>query len=324
MKKTAFITGATGQDGAYLSALLLQKGYHVAGLSRHVADGDTWRLKELGINAEIELIAGSVDDAQCIDTIIQTHKPDEVYNFAAQSVSGNASWQIPEETMHINLLGTLHILESLRKHAPEARMFQASSSEMYGTAESGNTVDEETPFHPQNPYAISKLAAHHLVASYREKDIFACSGILFNHESPLRGEAYVTRKIAQGVAQIHLKKSDTIALGNLDSKRDWGFAGDYVEAIWKMLQQDTAEDVVIASGNTHSVRDVLDAAFTTIGITDWSSYVIQDPNFVRRTELPPLCGNITKAKDRLDWLPRTSFEEMIRLMLETELTRQQS
>ena len=321
MAVKAFITGVTGQDGAYLSKLLLDKGYEVYGLVRRLSTPNYWRMEELGIKNDIRIVEGDMNDGFSMSSLIKSIQPLEVYNLAAQSFVGT-SWQQPVLTMETNAIGTLHLLNATKLYSPEARFYQASTSEMYGNSHIDNSQDESTPLHPRSPYAISKLAAHGLTVNYRESyRMFACSGILFNHESPLRGIEFVTRKITDGVARIKLGLADNLALGNLDAKRDWGFAGDYVEAMWLMLQQDTPDDFVISTGVNHSVRDFLDVAFSEVGISDWSSYVTQDPRFMRPAELHELCGKNDKATKVLGWKPKVQFEELVKMMVAADLMR---
>ncbi len=321
MAQKAFITGVTGQDGAYLSQFLLNKGYDVYGLVRRLSTPNYWRLEELGIRDKVGIVEGDMSDPHSINSIIKSIRPLEVYNLAAQSFVGT-SWQQPNLTTEVNALGTLNILNAVKLYCPESRFYQASTSEMYGNSNIDNIQDELTPLHPRSPYAISKLAAHWFTINYRESfGMYSCSGILFNHESPLRGIEFVTRKITDGVARIKLGLADHIALGNLDAKRDWGYAGDYVEAMWLMLQQNEPDDFVISTGVNHSVRDFLDAAFATVGITDWSPYVRQDPRFMRPAELHELCGKSDKAKNKLGWMPRVTFSELVRMMVDADIRR---
>ncbi|MBU0766688.1 GDP-mannose 4,6-dehydratase [Patescibacteria group bacterium] len=321
MTKKAFITGVTGQDGAYLSQLLLEKGYEVYGLARRSSTPNYWRLEELGILDQVHIMEGDMNDAHSLGALIKSVKPLEVYNLAAQSFVG-ASWQQPMLTTEVNTLGTLHLLNAVKLYCPETRFYQASTSEMYGNSHFDSPQDELTPLHPKSPYAISKLAAHWFTVNYRESfGLFACSGILFNHESPLRGIEFVTRKITDGVARIKFGLNDHIALGNLDAKRDWGFAGDYVKAMWLMLQQDNADDYVISTGVNHSVRDFLDTAFAAVGISNWEPYVRQDSKFMRPSELNELFGKSSKAQEKLGWKPKVSFEELVKMMVEADLKR---
>jgi len=321
MSKKVLITGITGQDGAYLSQLLLGKGYEIHGLVRRLSTPNYWRLEELGIREKVKIVEGDITDEHSLSSLVKTIQPDEVYNLAAQSFVGT-SWQQPILTTQVNTMGTLHLLNAVKLYCPKAKVYQASTSEMYGNSHINNTQDEVTPLHPRSPYAISKLAAHWLTINYRESfGMFACSGILFNHESPLRGIEFVTRKISDGVARIKLGLQNTISLGNLDARRDWGFAGDYVEAMWLMLQQNTPDDYVISTGENHSVRDFLDAAFREIGITDWIPYVQTDPAMIRPAELLELCGKSDKAKKTLGWSPKVHFTALVKMMVEADLRR---
>lgn len=321
MKKTAYITGILGQDGAYLSKLLLEKDYAIYGLIRRHARPDFDNTDYLGVTKEIEFVTGDMTDSASLMQHMKSVRPSEVYNLAAQSFVG-ASWQLASYTTDVNASGTLHLLEALRMHAPATRFYQASTSEMFGLSGHGGAQDEETPFHPRSPYAIAKLYAHWMARNYVESyGLFCASGILFNHESPIRGKEFVTRKITDGVARIKLGLADTISLGNLDAKRDWGFAGDYVEAMWRMLQHDKPETFVISTGRTHSIRDFLDAAFRHVGIEDWSGHVQIDPRFKRPAEIHELRGNSAKAERELDWKPDVDFEHLVRMMVDADLAR---
>lgn len=317
----ALITGITGQDGAYLSRLLLEKGYEVYGMVRRLSTPNTWRLEELGVRDDVCVVEGDMSDSHSLNALVRSIRPLEVYNLAAQSFVGT-SWQQPVLTMEANALGTLHLLNAVKHISPETRFYQASTSEMYGNSSIGNMQDETTPLHPCSPYAISKLAAHWLTINYRESyGLFACSGILFNHESPLRGIEFVTRKITDGVARIKLGLADHISLGNLEARRDWGFAGDYVEAMWLMLRQEKPDDFVISTGSNRSVRDFLSAAFREAGIADWTPYVKQDQRFMRPAEVHELLGRSDKAKRVLGWEPKVNFEELVKMMVEADLRR---
>ncbi|MBT3835021.1 GDP-mannose 4,6-dehydratase [Candidatus Peribacteria bacterium] len=317
----AFITGTTGQDGAYLSELLLSKGYEVHGLVRDKEKSDFWRLVELDVKDKVNLVEGDLTDEERLKNILTDIKPDEIYNLAAQTFVG-ASWHDPVATADINAMGTLKLLEAFKNCASNAKFYQASTSEMYGGIHTSFALDEATSLHPRSPYATSKLFAHWMTVNYRESfDLFSCSGILFNHESPLRGIEFVTRKITDGVARIKLGLSKSISLGNIDAKRDWGFAGDYVEAMWLMLQQEKPEDFVISTGVTHSIHDLLDIAFEEIGINDWSNYITQDPKFMRPSEVKELCGKNEKAKRLLGWEPKVEFKELVKMMVEKDLER---
>ncbi|MDA1292897.1 MAG: GDP-mannose 4,6-dehydratase [bacterium] len=321
MAKTALITGVCGQDGAYLSKLLLSKGYTVNGVVCDASVADFWRLNELGIKDQVHVVQADMRDADSLHAVVQKVNPDEIYNLAARSFVG-ASWDTSEETSDINGMGALRLLNAMKDHSPKARYYQASTSEMYGNSHGEIFQDETTPLHPRSPYAISKLFAHWMTINYRESyGLYACSGILFNHESPLRGINFVTRKITDGVARIKLGLADTITLGSIDSKRDWGFAGDYVKAMWEMLQQDSPEDFVISTGQTHSVRDFLQAAFLEIDIKNWESYVQFDEKFNRPLDVETLCGSNDKAKTKLQWEPTVSFEDLVQMMVEWDIKR---
>jgi len=316
--KKALITGITGQDGSYLAELLLKKGYKVYGLVRRLSTPNYWRIEY--IVDRINIIGGDMTDESSLMNAVEISKPDEVYNLAAQSFVG-ASWKQPVLTAEVSAMGTLKLLEVVRKLAPKAKFYQASTSEMYGNA-TNKIHEEQTMFSPRSPYAISKLFSHWMAINYRESyKMFVCCGILFNHESPRRGIEFVTRKITDGVARIKLGLSKEIVLGNLDSKRDWGFAGDYVEAMWLMLHQDKPDDYVISTGVTHSVRDFVKEAFKTIGISDWEKYVKQDPKFMRPVELNVLQGNSQRARDKLGWKPKVNFEHLVRMMVEKDIER---
>jgi len=317
----ALITGVTGQDGAYLSRLLLEKGYKVYGMARRLSTPNYWRMEELGIRDDVTICDGDLMDEHSLTHLMKIIQPHEVYNLAAQSFVGT-SWQQPILTAEVNAMGTVRLLNAIKLYCPNAKFYQASTSEMYGNSQINNMQDESTPLHPRSPYAISKLFSHWMTINYRESySLFACSGILFNHESPLRGIEFVTRKITDGVARIHHKMADHIALGNLDARRDWGFAGDYVEAMWLMLQKDAPDDFVISTGTNHSVRDFLDAAFAQIGIKDWTPYVRHDPQFNRPAELHELLGKSDKAKKVLGWEPKVQLQELVKMMVEADLRR---
>ena len=319
--KRALITGITGQDGAYLSRFLLGKGYEVHGTTRSLQTSHMWRLEELGIADKVQIHEMDLREEKAIIGVLDAVQPAEIYNLAAWSFVAS-SWEKPVMTADINALGTLRLLESVRRLCPEARFYQASTSEMYGGSHEGHVQDETTPLHPRSPYAISKLFAHWATINERESfGLFACCGILFNHESPLRGLEFVTRKISDGVAKIKLGLADSIALGNLDAKRDWGFAGDYVEVMWRMLQQKTPDEFVISTGVTHSVRDFLTLAFREAGIEDWQPYVHTDPKYLRPVELEELSGRNDKAKTILGWEPKVSFEELVSMMVKRDLER---
>jgi GDPmannose 4,6-dehydratase len=324
MKKTAFITGMTGQDGPYLAKLLLEKGYHVYGLVKRYSNPNLDNIKWLGIENHIELVTGDITDENNMNHLMQTIKPAEVYNLAAQSFVGS-SWDLNKLTTEVNSLGVLNLLNAIRTHNPNARFYQASTSEMFGNSTEHGQQGELTPFRPRSPYGVSKLYSHWMTINFRESySLYACSGILFNHESPLRGREFVTRKITDGVARIKLGLEQSITLGNLDALRDWGFAGDFVEAMWLMLQQPQARDYVIATGKQHSIRELCEIAFGHVGIDDWQSMIKSDPRFKRPAELHSLCGDSTSARVLLGWQPRTDFATMIRSMVDADLARLQS
>ncbi|NOS67644.1 MAG: GDP-mannose 4,6-dehydratase [Candidatus Peribacteraceae bacterium] len=319
--KRVLITGITGQDGAYLSEFLLNKGYEVHGSAHDLSADKLWRLDELGVREKIALRDVDMTDEASVNALVKSVQPDEIYNLASRSFVA-ASWNAPLPTADVNALGTLRLLQAMRELCPTAKFYQASTSEMYGSGNQQHRQDEDTPLHPKSPYAVSKLFAHWMTINYRESfGLFACCGILFNHESPLRGLDFVTRKISNGVARIHLGLSDHISLGNMDAKRDWGFAGDYVEVMWRMLQQPVAEEFVISTGKTHSVRDFLAFAFREVGIEDWTKYVKSDPKYLRPVELQELSGKNDKAKRVLGWEPRVSFEELVTMMVRRDIER---
>lgn len=326
MDKTALITGATGQDGSYLSELLLDKGYKVSGLVRRSSVDTTERIAHLMHHPNFEIIKGDITDAACMHRIISGIKPDEVYNLAAMSHVG-VSFDQPMATCQIDAIGPLNILEAIRQSSPQSRFYQASTSELFGETKIA-PQSELTTMTPNSPYAVAKLYAHHLVGLYRRAyGIFACAGILFNHESVRRGEDFVTRKITLYVARllnamnnnggVPPKSWPKLALGNLEAKRDWGFAGDYVEAMWLMLQQDKPNDYVISSGESHSIREFLDLAFSHID-SDYREFVEIDPKFFRPVEVNHLCGDSTKARRELGWSPRMSFEQLVSSMVESD------
>jgi len=319
VNKTALITGVTGQDGAYLARLLLEKGYQVAGLLARRSSETLWRLDELGIRERVTLIDGDVCDLTAVLRALESSEAREVYNLAAQSFVAT-SWRQPILTANVTGVGALNVLEAIRIHDPTIRFYQASTSEMFGLIQA-ERQDEKTPFYPRSPYGVAKLFAHWSTVNYRESfGIYASSGILFNHESPLRGIEFVTRKVTDGVARIKLGKRNELRLGNIDAKRDWGFAGDYVEAMWLMLQQDKADDYVIATGVTTTVRDMCRIAFEHVGL-DYEKYVVVDPALFRPAEVEVLLGNPAKAKERLGWVAKTSLHDLIAGMVEADLRR---
>ncbi|HWK65519.1 MAG TPA: GDP-mannose 4,6-dehydratase [Rhizobiaceae bacterium] len=319
--KRAFITGVTGQDGAYLSQFLLEQGYEVHGLLRRSASADVVdsRLKWLGIAGKITLHDGNLTDLSGLIRVLRDVQPAEVYNLAAQSFV-KASWQQPLLTGNVTGLGAANMLEAVRIICPEARFYQASSSEMFGLIQEP-VQSEKTPFYPRSPYAAAKLYAHWMTVNYRESfGLHASSGILFNHESPLRGIEFVTRKITDGVARIKLGMQDKLALGNLDAKRDWGHARDYVKAMWRMLQQDKADDYVIATGRTVSVREFCQLAFEHVGLK-LEDHVVVDERYMRPAEVEVLLGDPSKAREKLGWTAETSLEQLVAEMVEADLKR---
>jgi GDPmannose 4,6-dehydratase len=319
MSKAALITGITGQDGAYLSRFLLEKGYQVRGLLARRSSDSLWRLRELGITDDVELIDGDICDLSSVQRIIQGAPIDEVYNLAAQSFVAT-SWQQPLLTAQVTGVGALNVLEAIRRQDAPIRFYQASTSEMFGLIQH-ERQDEGTPFHPRSPYGVSKLFAHWSTVNYRESfGMHASSGLLFNHESPLRGIEFVTRKVTDAVARIKLGKQKELRLGNIDAKRDWGFAGDYVEAMWLMLQQPKPDDYVIATGHTTTVRDMCTMAFEHVGL-DYRDYVVIDPKFFRPAEVDVLLGNPAKAAAVLGWEAKTGIGELMAMMVAADLRR---
>jgi len=314
--KKALITGICGQDGGYLAELLLEKGYTVYGVERRCSNKN--RVNTAHIEDRINWLNADLADQNSLLRCISQSNPDEVYNLAAQSFVGE-SWNTPEQTSDINALGVLRILEAIREFNPKIKFYQASTSEMFGKMVE-NPANENTPFYPRSPYGVAKLYGHWITKNYRESyNIFACSGILFNHESERRGIEFVTRKISDGIARIKLGLADNITLGNLDAKRDWGYAPDYVESMWLMLQQDKPDDYVVATGLTHSIRDFLDIAFNHAGISNWEQYVKQDPRFMRPAEVNVLRGDYTKAKLKFGWKPKTDFETLVKKMVDNDI-----
>jgi GDPmannose 4,6-dehydratase len=322
MKRTAIVTGMTGQDGPYLAKYLLEQDYHVYGLVKRYSNPNLDNLAWLGIDQDIELVTGDITDDSIINNLVRSIKPTEFYNLAAQSFVG-ASWELNKLTTEVNAMGPLNILNAIKMHSSSTRFYQASTSEMYGNSD-GSQQSETTPFHPRSPYGVSKLYGHWITVNYRESyGLYACSGILFNHESPLRGREFVTRKVTDAVARIKLGLADSVTLGNLDARRDWGFAGDFVEAMYLMLQQPEASDYVIATGEQHSIGDLCRVAFEHVGISDWQGLIRSDPRFKRPAELHSLCGDSTRARKLLGWKPRVDFETMIRSMVDADLCRLQ-
>jgi GDPmannose 4,6-dehydratase len=322
MGKRALVTGITGQDGAYLAELLLSKGYEVWGIIRRSSSFNTGRIGHLyqppqAEGARLRLVYGDLTDASSINQILMKVQPTEIYNLGAQS-HVKVSFDVPEYTCDTVAMGALRLLEGMRQLGIDARYYQASSSEMFGLAKE-DPQTEQTPFHPRSPYAVGKVFAYWMTINYRESYGFHSSnGILFNHESPKRGETFVTRKISRAVARIKKGLQDKLYLGNLDAKRDWGYAGDYVEAMWRMLQQDEPDDYVVATGETHSVREFVEAAFSHVGL-DWHDYVEIDPRYFRPAEVEYLRGDPSKAKRQLGWEPKVSFHGLVRMMVEADL-----
>lgn len=323
MTKRVLITGITGQDGAYLAKFLLERGYQVFGTYRRISSPNFWRLETLGIKDKIELISCDLLDFSSVVWALQKSYPDEVYNLAAQSFV-EASFNEPISTAKITGLGVLYFLEAIRLYKPDIKFYQASTSELYGGIYNGK-VNEQTPFYPRSPYAIAKLYGHWITINYREAyNLFACNGILFNHESPLRGQEFVTRKITSSVAKIKLGLINELKMGNLDAVRDWGYAADYVECMWLMLQQEKPDDFVIATGESHTVREFVQKAFAQAGL-NYEDYVKVDKKFFRPAEVNFLKGDSSKAQTKLNWNPRkTSFDELIKIMVESDLKRFQS
>lgn len=314
-QRRAVITGVTGQDGSYLAELLLEKGYRVFGTIRHSSNPVPGRIAHIA--DDLDLIEADLLDQMSLIRVLQRAEPDEVYNLAAQSFVPT-SWSQPMLTAEFNAVAVSRLLEAIRLVAPNTRFYQASSSEMFGRVREIPQT-EATPFHPRSPYGVAKAYGHYITVNYRESyGLFACSGILFNHESPRRGREFVTRKISRGVAAIALGRKQRLALGNLDAQRDWGWAPDYVDAMWRMLQQDTADDYVVATGIAHSVREAAEIAFRHVGL-DWRDFVVEDPELLRPAEVDHLIGDAGKASEVLGWQPTVGFEEMMRRMVDADL-----
>ncbi len=315
--KKALITGITGQDGSYLAELLLSKGYKVYGLTRRTSTVNNERIEH--IQDKVTLVQGDLLDQSSLSAAIVESEPDEVYNLAAQSFV-KTSWNQPVLTGEFTALGVTRILEAIRIIKQKIKFYQASSSEMFGKVTEA-PQRETTRFYPRSPYGVAKVYGHYITVNYRESfDLFTCSGILFNHESPRRGLEFVTRKISHGVARINLGLQDKLYLGNLESKRDWGFAGDYVEAMWFMLQQKHSDDYVIATGENHSIREFVEEAFKVVGIDNWEKYVVtNNPEHLRPAEVDYLIGDYSKAKKNLGWEPKTSFRELVAMMVKADV-----
>ena len=317
MTKTALITGITGQDGSYLAEHLLDKGYRVVGVVRRSSTTPYERIAHLV--DRIELVSADLLDQTSLTDVVHAAEPDEIYNLAAQSFV-QSSWNQPVLTGEFTALGVTRMLEALRKAAPKARFYQASSSEQFGKVVE-TPQRESTPFYPRSPYGVAKVYGHWITVNYRESfDLFAVSGILFNHESPRRGLEFVTRKISDGVARIKLGLQRELRLGNLDARRDWGFAGDYVDAMWRMLQQEQPDDFVIGTGETYSVREFCELSFGAVGL-DYREYVVQDERFFRPAEVDLLVADPTRAKHELGWTPRVNFRQLVEMMVEADLAR---
>lgn len=321
--KVALITGITGQDGSYLADLLLAKGYEVHGIMRRASVFNTERIEHIyqdphAQNRQLFLHYGDLSDASNLNQLLKKIQPDEIYNLGAQS-HVKVSFEIPEYTANVTALGTLRLLDAIRENQIPTKFYQAGSSEMFGEVLE-KPQRETTPFNPASPYGAAKVFAHHLCRNYRTAyNMFICNGILFNHESPRRGRTFVTRKITYGISEILAGKYDKIYLGNLEAKRDWGFAPEYVEAMWLMLQQDRPDDYVIATGETHSIREFLDVAFNLVGISDWEKHVGIDPKYYRPQEVEYLRGDAGKAKKILGWQPKVKFQELVKIMLEADM-----
>ena len=313
--KKALITGITGQDGSYLAELLLDKGYKVYGLKRRTATKNFQNIRHL--EDEIEFIPGDLRDLASLTESVQAAKPDEIYNLAAQSFVGD-SWSQPIYTGEVTGIGVTNMLEAIRQVKPDSRFYQASSSEMFGKVIE-TPQKETTPFYPRSPYGVAKVYGHWITVNYRESyNMYTCSGILFNHESPRRGLDFVTRKVTDAAAKIKLGLQDKLYLGNLEAKRDWGFAGDYVKAMWLMLQQDQPDDFVIATGETHTVKELVEIAFQHVGL-NWQDHVLQDEKFMRSAEVDLLLGDATKAKQKLNWTPEVNFKELVTMMVDHDM-----
>ncbi len=321
--KKAFITGITGQDGSYLAELLLNKGYRVYGLTRRTSTQNFARIEHLMYNENLELISGDLIDQHSITYAIKDIQPDEVYNLAAQSFV-KASWDQPVLTGEFTALGVTRVLEALRLACPSAKFYQASSSEMFGKVQQVPQT-EQTPFYPRSPYGVAKVYGHWITVNYRESfNMYAVSGILFNHESPRRGLEFVTRKIAHAVARVALKKQKFVELGNLEAKRDWGYALDYVDAMWRMLQQPEPEDYVVSTGETHSVQEFLQLSCQVAGIKDWEAIYKHNPVYDRPAEVDLLVGDASKARKQLGWKPSVTFSQLVELMVNAEMEKEKA
>ena len=321
MSKTALITGITGQDGSYLARFLIDKGYEVHGTVRRSSSINTERIDDMISNysstGQLKLHYSDLLDSSSLNTLVQSISPDEIYNLAAQS-HVMVSFENPMFTSQTGTIGSLSLLEAIRYSDKEIKFYQASSSEMYG-GKSKDKLNEDSPFDPRSPYAVSKVFAHNMTKMYRDSyNLFCVNGILFNHESPMRGQTFVTRKITRAVGRIHLGIQEKLTLGNLDASRDWGFAGDYVEGMWKMLQHEIPEDWVLATGESHTVKEFLQTAFGLLDL-DWEEYVLTSERYLRPNEVDYLLGDYSKANEGLNWEPKTSFEELVKMMIESDL-----
>jgi GDPmannose 4,6-dehydratase len=318
VKKKAFVTGITGQDGSYLAELLLEKGYEVYGMIRRSSSFNTARIDH--VFGDVELVFGDLTDGSVLNQLMRTIRPDEVYNLGAQS-HVRVSFDVPEYTADTDAMGTLRLLDAIREEGVQCRFYQASSSEMFGKVREVPQT-EETPFHPRSPYGVSKVFSYWITRNYREAyGMYAVNGILFNHESPRRGPTFVTRKITRAVGAILRGEQDSLTLGNLEARRDWGYARDYMDGAWRMLQADEPDDYVLATGETHSVRDFLDEAFGCVDL-DWNEYVQIDPRYFRPAEVDELIGDYSKAKEKLGWEPTVRFQELVRMMVEHDRERE--
>ena len=321
--RTALITGITGQDGPYLAQLLLENGYEVNGLVRRSSTPNLERLERLGIRDDVRLIEGDLGDGGSIINAIKLCNPSEFYNLAGQSFVPE-SWKTPVQTGQFTAIGVTRCLEAIRITNPEIRFYQASSSEMFGKAQQ-TPQSEKTPFWPRSPYGVAKVYGYWITINFRESyDLHASNGILFNHESPLRGEEFLPRKVSRAAARISLGLQDTLQIGNLEAQRDWGYAGDYVEAMWLMLQQDKPDDYVIASGETHTVRELVEIAFAHVGIDDYEKHTAVNPEFYRPAEVDLLIGDASKAHEQLGWKPKVDFKRLVEMMVDADLEREKA
>ena len=321
--RTALITGITGQDGPYLAQLLLEKGYEVNGLVRRSSTPNLERLERLGIRGDVRLIEGDLGDGGSIINAIKLCNPSEFYNLAGQSFVPE-SWKTPVQTGQFTAIGVTRCLEAIRITNPEIRFYQASSSEMFGKAQQ-TPQSEATPFWPRSPYGVAKVYGYWITINFRESyDLHASNGILFNHESPLRGDEFLPRKVSKAVARISLGLQETLEVGNLEAQRDWGYAGDYVEAMWLMLQQDKPDDYVIASGETHTVRELVEIAFAHVGIDDYEKHTAVNPEFYRPAEVDLLIGDASKAHEQLGWKPKVDFKRLVEMMVDADLEREKA